>query len=137
MSEDMATRKGTRRAMGTLVIFSLMFIGGILVVASSTLAWSLSDIPEQVNSALFAGGNLFAAKMLLSASVLASIALAMAAGKQPMLPMMVVLVATMGALIAIGWLDVWLMVMVGLLIAGMFGKRMADIYSGAGGDTGG
>jgi hypothetical protein len=57
----------------------------------------------------------------------------MAVAKQPMIPTLIVLIAVMGALTAIGWLGIWLIIMAGIVIAAMFAKTMAQGTLGTGG----
>ena len=102
---------------------SLMFIG----MASAS---PYQDIPEGVNDALFGGSNLYAAKMILAGGVLASIGLAMSISKVNFMATVIVMLTTATVLVAIGWLDFWIIILVALLIVSMFGKAMISWVSG-------
>ena len=88
------------------------------------------EIPEQVNTALFGGSNLYAAKMILAGGILASIGLAMSMTKINFMATVIVMLTTAAILTAIGWLDFWIIIMVALLIAAIFGKTMIGWASG-------
>jgi hypothetical protein len=109
--------------VGLFAFSSLMFIG----MASAS---PYQDIPEGVNDALFGGSNLYAAKMILAGGVLASIGLAMSISKVNFMATVIVMLTTAAILVAIGWLDFWIIILVALLIVSMFGKAMITWVSG-------
>ena len=109
--------------VGFFALSSLLFIG----MASAA---PYQDIPEGVNDALFEGSNLFAAKMILGGGVLASIGLAMIISKVNFMATVIVMLTTGAILVAIGWLDFWIIILVALLIVAMFGKTMISWVSG-------
>jgi hypothetical protein len=108
---------------GFFSLGALMFIG----MASAS---PYQDIPEGVNDALFGGSNLYAAKMILAGGVLASIGLAMSISKVNFMATVIVMLTTATVLVAIGWLDFWIIILVALLIVSMFGKAMISWVSG-------
>lgn len=92
----------------------------------------VSDIPEQLNNALFDGGSLFAAQALLTAGIMCSAGLALAVARMPPAGMFVVLFCVLGSLTAIGWADVSLMIVAIFIAVGMFGKTMYEWVGGGG-----
>jgi hypothetical protein len=61
-----------------------------------------------------------------------AVGLVMAMANQPLVPTIIILVAVMCALTAIGWIEYWLIILTAIIFAAMFGKRMADVYTGGG-----
>jgi hypothetical protein len=103
---------------------------GFMFVVGGARAAPYQDIPEGVNQALFDGSNLYAAKMILSGGVLASIGLALSVGKVNFIATVIVLLTVAGILVAMSWLDFWVIIMVALLIVSLFGKTMIGWASG-------
>ena len=114
--------------------YGLMALMGLVgVLAFGTMAASaagLTDLPGQFGAVL--GVSADAGGILLSASVMVAVGLVMAVAKQPLVPTIIILVAVMCALTAIGWIEYWLIVLTAIVFAAMFGKRMADVYTGGG-----
>ena len=109
--------------VGLFALSSLMFIG-------MARASPYQDIPQGLNEALFGGSNLYAAKMILAGGVLASIGLAMSISKVNFMATVIVMLTTATILVAIGWLDFWIIILVALLVVSMFGKAMITWVSG-------
>jgi hypothetical protein len=109
--------------VGLFAFSSLMFIG-------MARASPYQDIPQALNEALFGGSNLYAAKMILAGGVLASIGLAMSISKVNFMATVIVMLTTATILVAIGWLDFWIIILVALLVVSMFGKAMITWVSG-------
>jgi hypothetical protein len=122
-------KKKTGMNYGLMALMGLVSILAFGTMAAS--AWSMSDIPIAVNNSLFGGMNIMAAELILTAIVIISVAITCQVGKQELAPTVIIMVATLGALTAIGWAPIWLMLMAGLIIAGFFGVKMADVYSSA------
>jgi hypothetical protein len=111
-------------------LMALMGLVGILAFGTMTAsALSMSDVPNAVNNAFFGGLNLTAAELLLTALVIISVAITCQIGKQELIPTVIIMVATLGALTAFGWAPIWMMIMTGLVVAGFFGVKMSDIYT--------
>lgn len=85
----------------------------------------VSDLPEAVGDVL--GVSTDTGGLLLSCVVLMGVALALTVTKRQMdlLPMLVLLLAFAGLLTAIGWLSQWFLVLTAILIASLFGVRVA------------
>jgi len=109
--------------VGLFAFSSLMFIG-------MARASPYQDIPQALNEALFGGSNLYAAKMILAGGVLASIGLATSISKVNFMATVIVMLTTAAILVAIGWLDFWIIILVALLVVSMFGKAVITWVSG-------
>lgn len=118
-------------------LIALMAIQGLMVVVGGARAAPYQDIPEGVDEALFGGTNLFAAKMILAGGILASVGLALSVGKVNFMATVIVMLTVASILVAIGWLDFWIIIMVALVIVAMFGKAMINWVTGESGQSGG
>lgn len=100
-------------------ISSLLFIG-------DAKAGFVDDIPNGVAEAL--GVSVQVAGLILSCGILLSLALlvSMSGKKSNMLAISAVMLGAVGTLTAIGWLYSWLIVMLAILIALMFGGALRD-----------
>jgi hypothetical protein len=105
---------------------------GIFAIGGAS-ASAVDDIPASMSTAL--GVSVYAAKLILSGAVLmsAGLALTVTGSKISSLTTMIVLIVVGCVLVAIGWLDYWIMLLVAVFAAGMFAKMMRDTMSGTGG----
>jgi len=104
-------------------MFALLGMQGVQAIPSD-------DLPEGLNRALFGGSNLYAAKMILAGSILASLGLALSMAKMNVMGTIIVLLSTAGVEAAIGWLPMWVLYLVAMVIVAMFSKSMADWVTG-------
>jgi hypothetical protein len=105
--------------IGLTALFALTFC------AWGATATPIDDIPEALSDSL--GITTTAAEMVLSACVLLSVGLLLAILKGGNMALTsIVLLAFVGMLTAIGWLDAWLLVMAALIIALIFGAQLRD-----------
>lgn len=106
-------------------LIGLIAVFGLSLAAFSAQAMDISEIP----SSLADGLNISeaAAEMVLTAMVLmaAGLALSMLKGSNMAL-IIIVELAMLGMLTAIGWVDAWLIVMVALILALIFGANLRD-----------
>ena len=119
--------EGSRYRIPIMVGF---FSLGVLMFIGMASAAPYQDVPEGVNDALFGGSNLYAAKMILAGGILASIGLVMSISKVNFMATVIVMLTTAAILVAIGWLDFWIIILVALIIVSMFGKTMITWVSG-------
>jgi len=124
-----------RWSRGSLIV--LLMLQGFMFVVGGARAAPYQDIPEGVDEALFGGTNLFAAKMILAGGILASVGLALSVGKVNFMATVIVMLTVASILVAIGWLDFWIIIMVALVIVAMFGKAMINWVTGESGQSGG
>jgi len=121
--------KNHRVPVSAFVLLGLAALLGLGTMSAA--AAGLADVPGQFGAGL--GVSAEAAGILLSAAIMVSLAMVMAVAKQPMIPTTILLVAVMGALTAIGWLKIWMIVMAAVVIAAMFANQMrVGIGSGGG-----
>ena len=111
-------------------VFVLLGLFLLIVTSGSAQAFNIDSIPEAVNDAVFEGEDLWLAKLLISVSVLVGVGFALAAAKMEVIPVFIVLFGVMGLFIALGWLDYWLALVAGLLVASTFALKMRDVLGG-------
>jgi len=116
--------------MGVLVlaIMSILVFGSMGAEASV-----IDDIPDAVNDSVFDGENLFMAKLLIATAIMVSVGFAMAAARMDLTPIVIILFAVMGLLVALGWMEYWIMLIGVLVVVAMFGTKMADWLGSRGG----
>jgi len=105
--------------VGLFALSSLMFVG----LAS---AGPIQDIPYSMAEAL--GTSPGIAGMILSSAILVSVGLAMAmVGKRAnTMATIIIIISTEGVLTGIGWLDPWLLLLTGVLVAATFAGKIKD-----------
>ncbi len=121
--------KPTRRIPASaLVIFGLMALLGLgtMTVAAS----GVGDVPGQLGTAL--GIDSGTAGILLAGATVISISLMMAAARQPMIPTAITLLAAIGMVTALGWVQPWLLILAALAFVTLFTKKVADTFTGGG-----
>lgn len=85
----------------------------------------INEIPEYLADSLNISST--AAGMVLTAMVLMSAGLMLAMLKGSNMALIIIVeLSTLGMLTAIGWVDAWLIVMVALVLALMFGSKLRD-----------
>lgn len=105
----------------------LLFIG-----TASVSAGMIDEIPQSLADSL--GISTIAAEYILSACVLLSAGLALSMFKgSNMAATAIILLAMIGMLTAIGWLDAWLLITAVIVIALFFGEQLRSIVSSKGG----
>ena len=106
--------------VGLIAIGMMLFIG-----TAQASAGAVEDIPSALASAL--GTSIVAAELILSAALLMAAGLTLSVmRKSNTATIIIVELALIGMLTAIGWLDAWLLVMVALVIALIFGSKIRD-----------
>jgi hypothetical protein len=119
---------GTRSAL-----IAVLAIQGFMLAIGMAQGAPFQELPEGVDHALFGDSNLYASKMILAGGILASLGLALSVGKVNLMATVIVMLTASAILVAIGWLDFWIMIMVSLLVVAMFGKAMVSWVSGESG----
>jgi hypothetical protein len=112
-------------------LIAILAIQGFMLLIGGASASIVSDIPVQMNNSLFDGGNLYACKVLLTAAIMMSAGLALAVLKLPPAGMFIVLLGVLGALTAIGWADVSIMIVAILITVAMFGSTVVQWVTGS------
>jgi hypothetical protein len=106
----------------------MSLIGGVtsIFAIQGASASIVQDIPASVSESL--GISVGVAGLILSCGILLSIALiiSMAGRNSNMIATSAVMIGTVGALTAIGWLYSWVIIMLVIIIALMFGGAMRD-----------
>jgi hypothetical protein len=126
----METKKKQRMNLGLMALMGLV---GILAVGTMAARASvLSDIPDGLNTALLGGTSLYAAKAILTASIMASAGLAFAMVRMPPAGIFIILITVLGALTAIGWADLTFLALAAFITVALFGKTMAGWVTGTG-----
>jgi len=105
------------------VVFGLMVLLGIGTLSAQAI--DINDIPTSFADAV--GISQTAAELVISAMILLSIGIALSMFKGSNMALtVIIMIAMVGMLTAIGWLDAWLLVMIVLVIALMFGQKLRD-----------
>ena len=109
----------------------LIFATLVSMTASSAVSASpVSEIPEALNDGLFGGANLFAAQTILTAAILVSVGLFMTMLGLNYIATFIILFGVLGALTAMGWADITLMLIAGMLVAGSFVSQIVTYLTG-------
>lgn len=91
---------------------------------------ALYDLPDLVNSVLGLSPGDVTGGLVMSIGIITMIGLVLAVTKVGLIGIAVVLIAVVALLTAIGWLPIYLMVVVILIVAALFAKQMADWLRG-------
>lgn len=127
----------TKRTSLNIGLMALMGLVGILAVGTMGVQASVvSDIPEKINIALLGGTSLYAAKAILTASMMMACGLTLGMLRVPPAGLFIALLTVLGALTAIGWADLTFLALAAFMTVAMFGKTMAGWVTGTG-DSGG
>ena len=133
----MTSTSETRRKVRVFAAILAVNMLALLVVAGTTVGSPVSDIPDGMNDALFDGSNLFATQAILTAMVMMAAGLVLAVMKLNYIAVIIVLLAVLGALTAIGWAPPILILLSAMVIVGMFVKSMVEYMTGLGGSPAG
>ena len=120
---------GSRRTIVPILLFGLT----VVMLSSSAQASPISDISDGLNSALFGGANLFAAKLILTAAVMTSVGMVLAMLRMDTIGIFIILFCVLAALTAIGWADETIILVAAMITVAMFGKRVTTYMTGGGG----
>lgn len=112
-----------RRSLLVFVIIGVSFGGVIFASFPASASGPIDDIPEEFAEALNLDDS-YVAEMILSMFVLASLGLALAAARAPPSIIIILLIVAIGTLTVMGWLDTWVLVLVGLLTVALFGRAL-------------
>lgn len=114
-------------------MFGVIALFGVVMMASSMASASpISDVADALNDGLFGGANLFAAQAILTAAVMMSAGLVLGMLGLDNIPNIIVLVSILAALTAIGWADPTMLLLTGMLIAGLGIKKGVEYMTGSG-----
>ena len=105
----------------------------VIMLSSSAQASPISDISDGLNSALFGGANLYAAQLILTASVMTSVGMVLAMLRMDPIGIFIILFCVLAALTAIGWADITIILVAAMITVALFGKRVTTYVTGGGG----
>lgn len=134
----MSTHEKTRSRWARSTIFRILALAVTfqafvcLTAAGGARASLLSEVPEALSDSLGLDST-YIAGMLLSLLVMVSITLALGVAKAPIQGTIITELVALGALTVIGWLDTFVIVLVGLLVAALFAKSIISKSGPAGG----
>jgi len=119
-------QKDNRKKIGLVIrLLTLSAFFSILFLATENVeANVLDDIAETFNEKIFDGESLYGAKMLLSLSIIISIVLVLAITEFNLIGSSITLLALIGFLTFIEWLEAWLLILSAIIFAAFFGKRI-------------
>jgi hypothetical protein len=117
-----------------IAIALLSMIAFVGFGASGAMAMGVKDVPEAFGNLL--GLDSSTAGIILAAMVTISVALAVGQAfnksANPLIPQVIVILATLGAMTAIGWVGIWLMFIAIIAFASLFTKKIVDTYNSSG-----
>lgn len=107
---------------------------GLMAASGMAAASPLQDIPE--GFANWLETDAYVAEAILSTLVLVSVALALAVLKMSPQGVIITLIVVLGMLTAVGWMDTWVIVLVGVLVAALFARSLisGQTFFSSGGD---
>ena len=106
-------------------LLMLLSLGAFMFAVGGARAFTIQELPEELGSAL--GVSATMAGIILSCSILLSAAIALnVSGKNNIILTIGVLLGLVGMLTALNWLDPWLLILLGMVIALMVGGKMRD-----------
>jgi len=114
---------GTKR-----IVWTGMFAGlFIIMISASAQASFIDDVPDGLADQLEVSRGV--AELILSCSILLSVGLLMAVAmdedSNPLM-ILIMMIGLVGMLTAIQWLDPWLLVMISMIIALLYGSALRD-----------
>lgn len=120
------------RSTRIVALVIVTFAAVTTFMASASAGSFAEDLPAQVAESL--GIGIMSAKLMLSLAVLVSIGAVLSISKHSNLMLtIVVLLAAVGFLTAISWLESWLIIFAALIIAIMFGSQLRTWATGGSG----
>ena len=124
-------RKNRMMVAGMMTMLLATFAFAFLMLGTMTVsAGGVSDIPATFASAL--GITVDVAMVIISAMILVSVGLTMAVLNVNPIGITIVMVSLIGVLTLVGWFPVWLMIIVIIVTAAMFGRMMSGWITGGG-----
>lgn len=132
MEEETHRTKPVARAqwVGLLLISALTVV--MFGAASASASSLLEDLPTGLGEIIGAEDALYTGGAILSVVILGGIGIALGMAKLDISATLVVLLATMGALVVMGWLDFWLLVLVAIFVGVIFARTIAEGMGGKG-----
>lgn len=94
----------------------------------------LLSIPNALGETLGISTEL--AGLIISVGIIVSVAFLLAIARMNMIGIVSVLLCVLVLLVALQWTPYWVLILVSLLIAAMFGRSMADWFTGKTSGTG-
>jgi len=122
----MTSTSETRRKVRVFAAILGVNMLALLVVAASSSASNLTDIPTLLGEGL--GITAENAAFLLSIAILISVAvtISMVSKKNDIIMVAIPLIATMGFLVAIGWLPYWVLLVLAVLVGVQFAMKLKE-----------
>jgi nitrate/nitrite transporter NarK len=125
-----AKKKRTGMNIGLMALMGLVSILAVGTMAASA-SGPFTDVPTQIGEAL--GISTENAGYLLSCAILSSLALSIAmigGRKLSIIVVAVPMIAVMGFLVAVTWLPIWVLILLAVLVAYMFGTSIRTTLTG-------
>ena len=116
------------QSMGLLLI--IVAIGGLFVSSATASAGLLEDLPIALGEAIGAEDAEYAGGAILSFFILMCVGITTGAARLDVMGIVILLLAAMGVLVVMGWLDWWLLALSALVVAVLFGRQIAEGVGG-------
>ncbi len=117
-----------------LILFTLTFLVSLTPLCYAQTGFDLLDLPQNV--ADYFGIGLFAAELLVSfmfllfPTVMIGFLMSKRSGASALYAVLIVDFVVMGFLVALGWLDYWIFLIVCLLVAVLMAGTLRDMITG-------
>ena len=118
------------QSMGLLLI--IVAIGGLFMSTATASAGLMEDLPVALGEAIGAEDAEYAGGAILSFLVLMCVGITCGAAKLDVMPIAILLLAAMGVLVVVGWLDWWLLALSAIVIAILFARQITEGVGGKG-----
>lgn len=100
-----------------LTLIAMLGLLGVLAFSGLSMAGPVQDIPEGLGDALgLDDPTNYVAKMILASAAILAVALALSVAKMPFMGLLITLLVVIGVFTAIGYLDVWVLILTGVTV---------------------
>lgn len=120
-------RVSNLRALG----LGIAMLGAILIACGSASASGLSDFPEAFGEVL--GITPYAAKMIFSVAGIVTVSMVLAVFEVKLPGFLIAQLGLIGVFVAIGWMDLWLLVLAAIIVAVSLASQVRGPLSADGG----
>ena len=130
--ENKADRVGVSRIQSMGLLLIIVAIGGLFMSTATASAGLMEDLPVALGEAIGAEDAEYAGGAILSFLVLMCVGITCGAAKLDVMPIAILLLAAMGVLVVVGWLDWWLLALSAIVIAILFARQITEGVGGKG-----
>jgi len=97
-------------------------------VAEMALASPINDVPAGLAASL--GITPQTAKIIISIAILASVGFGLSLMRLNQIAVIIIMMGLVGAMVAVGYLDLWLMILIVIIVALAFAAKAKTVFGG-------